>query len=96
MCLPGTTETVRARSEAGDIPKISRRTALLAGAGALAATALPPPAGASKLPLKRLQDLTHVFRAGFPVYTFDPPARRTLVTVGADGFYSQEWTFGEH
>jgi kynurenine formamidase len=44
----------------------------------------------------RLQDLTHVFFAGFPVFTFDSPRRRTLVTIPSGGFYSQEWTFGEH
>ena len=30
------------------------------------------------------------------MYTFDPPRRRTLVTVEDNGFYLQEWTFGEH
>ena len=42
------------------------------------------------------QDLTHTFTAGFPVFTFDAPRRRTLVTIPAGGFYAQEWTFGEH
>jgi kynurenine formamidase len=42
------------------------------------------------------QDLTHVLREGFPVYTFAPPTRRTLVTIEDGGFYSQEWTLGEH
>jgi kynurenine formamidase len=45
---------------------------------------------------RRVADLTHVFRAGFPVYTGDEPRRRTLETFANDGFYSQEWTFGEH
>jgi kynurenine formamidase len=26
----------------------------------------------------------------------DAPSRRTLNTIAANGFYSQEWTFGEH
>lgn len=43
-----------------------------------------------------MADLTHVFRAGFPVYTGAAPARRDLKTHAEDGFYSQEWTFGEH
>jgi kynurenine formamidase len=30
------------------------------------------------------------------VYSGNPPSRRTLVTVQEDGFYAQEWTFGEH
>ncbi|MGI8519062.1 MAG: cyclase family protein, partial [Actinomycetota bacterium] len=45
---------------------------------------------------RRLSDLTHVLSAGFPVYTFDPPTRETLVTVENDGFYVQKWTLGEH
>ena len=55
-----------------------------------------PSAQARRIPEKRTRDLTHVFTEGFPVYSFDPPSRRTLVTVEDDGFYSQEWTFGEH
>ncbi|MBA3629663.1 MAG: cyclase family protein [Actinobacteria bacterium] len=96
MCLPGTIETVRATVKDEGPTRISRRTALLAGAGTAAAGVLPRPALASPAAEKRTQDLTHVFREGFPVYSFDPPARRTLVTVEQDGFYSQEWTFGEH
>ena len=44
----------------------------------------------------KVTDLTHTFRAGFPVYTGDEPTRRTLKNYVPDGFYSQEWTFGEH
>lgn len=77
-------------------PRISRRSALLAGAGSVAAGALPRRAFASAGAGRGSQDLTHVFREGFPVYTRDAPVRRTLVTVEQDGFYSQEWTFGEH
>jgi len=69
---------------------------LLGAAGVALAGALPPPARAVRPAKGRFADLTHTFRAGFPVFTFDPPARRTLVTIPADGFYSQEWTFGEH
>jgi kynurenine formamidase len=45
---------------------------------------------------KRVQDLTHVFTAGFPVFSFSPPSRVTLVTIPSGGFYAQQWTFGEH
>ncbi len=96
MCLAGTTDAVRARAAAG--PRITRRR-LLAGlgvAGAAVAAGLPVPAAASTRARGRVRDLTHVFRAGFPVYGFDPPSRRTLVTIPTDGFYSQEWTFHEH
>ena len=44
----------------------------------------------------KVVDLTHEFTAGFPVYTGNPPARRTLTTIPANGFYKQEWTFDEH
>ena len=98
MCVSGTVETVRERSEREGVPAISRRTVLLSGAaGALAAT-LPGPALAAAKPRRRnrIQDLTHLFRAGFPMYTGDPPARETLVTIPVNGFYAQQWTFGEH
>ena len=45
---------------------------------------------------QRYQDLTHTFTAGFPVYAGNPPARTTLTTVEANGFYKQQWTFDEH
>lgn len=97
MCLPGTIETVRGTAQASGVTRISRRSALLAGAGTVAAGAVPRRALASTTPTEpRSQDLTHLFREGFPVYSFDAPVRRTLVTVEQDGFYSQEWRFGEH
>ena len=106
MCLPGTVETVREgieneREEPGR-EGVSRRAALAGGGAAAALAALgPAPAlawtgrrrGGGK---RRYEDLTHVFTAGFPVYTGDPPTRRTLTTVEEDGFYKQEWTFDEH
>jgi kynurenine formamidase len=94
MCVPGTVEAVR---ESG----VTRRAAL-AGGGAAALTALVPDMAAAqrrgrrRRRRRRVVDLTHTFRAGFPVYTGNEPARRTLVTIPADGFYAQEWTFGEH
>jgi kynurenine formamidase len=90
MCLPGTIETVR---ESG----VTRR-AMLGGGGAAALTALLPSGAEAQRRRRRtrLVDLTHTFTAGFPVYTGAAPARRTLKTIANDGFYSQEWTFGEH
>jgi kynurenine formamidase len=103
MCLPGTVETVREGIEAQHASEPKRgltRRATFAGAGATALAALVP-AAASAHPRhgrrqKGYQDLTHVFTAGFPVYSGNPPSRRTLTTVEADGFYKQEWTFDEH
>jgi kynurenine formamidase len=97
MCLPGTVEAVREQQ-----PTISRRTVLAGGGAAALAALMPGEALAHKRRRHgkgrrgKVADLTHTFRAGFPVYTGDAPARRTLTTVAADGFYKQEWTFDEH
>lgn len=95
MCLPGTVETVREQQ-----PQLSRRTVLAGGGAAALAALLPGEAVAHRRRRTRRRgkvvDLTHTFTAGFPVYTGDPPARRTLKNYMPDGFYSQEWTFGEH
>ena len=85
MCLPGTIEAVR---EQTDREGVSRR-ALLAGGGAAAiAAAIPGTADAKRRRGRghghggkgfgKVTDLTHTFRAGFPVYTGDEPTRRTL------------------
>ena len=102
MCLPGTVETVRARDEA-EGPSLDRRTVLAGAAGAALAAAFPATALADRGHGHRhrhAQDLTHVFRAGFPLYgnppVFTPVTRRTVVNVVPDGFYGQEWTFWEH
>ena len=103
MCLPGTVEAVREQNEG-----VSRR-ALLAGGGAAALVAAMPGVAEAKRGRGRrrgghghghghgkVTDLTHRFTAGFPVYTGDEPTRRTIKNYTPDGFYSQEWTFGEH
>lgn len=96
MCLPGTVEAVREQTEV-DGRRIDRRTVLAGGVAAAVAAAFPARALAHHPRRKqRLQDLTHVFTEGFPVFTFDPPAREDLVTIPTGGFYSQQWTFGEH
>ena len=98
MCLPGTIETVRARVEAEGPPKLDRRAALLGAAGAAVAAALPGRAIGAKLPTNRLQDLTHEFREGFPGFLGAPSVldRQVTVTIPANGFYGQTWTFWEH
>ena len=96
MCLPGTIEAVR---DSG--ATVSRRS-LLAGGGAAALAALLPNEALAHKPKRkprprgRVVDLTHEFTAGFPVYTPPAPVRRTLVNIATDGYYAQEWTFGEH
>ena len=106
MCLPGTIETVRAEADDRGVvaadhegenepSRLDRRTVLLGGAGAALAALVPRTASAAAGEARHA-DLTHVFREGFPVFSFDAPQRRTLVTIADAGFYSQEWTFGEH
>jgi kynurenine formamidase len=96
MCLSGTQEVVRRRSEVEGLPEISRRAALLGAAGAATVAAIPGTAASKKKSRNRMRDLTHLFRAGFPVFVGDPPSRSTLFSVQDDGFYSQQWIFGEH
>jgi kynurenine formamidase len=97
MCLPGTVEIVRARVEEEGLPRINRRAALAGAAGAGIAAALPGTAHARRGRKKsRVQDLTHVFREGSPVFTGPEPQREDLFTYTRDGFYSQLWSFAEH
>jgi kynurenine formamidase len=102
MCLSETAKAIRSQPEAGRVGQepppghVSRRGVLL-GAGAAALTvAMPSPARAAGRAPRRSRDLTHVFRAGFPVYTGDPPSRRTVKSFEADGYYAQAWSFAEH
>lgn len=45
----------------------------------------------------RVVDLSHTLSPDFPVYpAFEPAQVRALFTVEQDGFYTQQWTFGEH
>ena len=98
MCL---TETLEAgHRHAARAGTVSRR-GLLLGAGAAALTVATPGVAAAghrhrDRDRERVRDLTHLFRAGFPMYVGDPPARRTVFDFDPDGFYAQAWTFAEH
>lgn len=98
MCVPGTLETVRERIDREGPPRVSRRTALAAGAGAVLASALPDAAPARGRGHKRRQiDLSHEFREDFPAFPGAPvTTRETAVTIPANGFYGQVWTMWEH
>jgi kynurenine formamidase len=115
MCVPGTAEAVRARlAEADGEPErpasgLSRRAALAAGAGALAAGLMPSTAAAGHGHGRgrgrghgrrrgKLVDLTHTFREDFALYPGSPEgnARTTERTIAQHGFYGQQWTFWEH
>lgn len=97
MCLPQTLHALH--DGAPSAPRPTRRDVLL-GMGAAGATMFAWPgravAGRPRRRTTRTQDLTHPFVAGFPVYVGAAPARRTLKSIESDGFYSQQWTFGEH
>jgi kynurenine formamidase len=101
MCVPGTLETVRERSECEGPPRVSRRVALAAGAGAMTAAALPGVASADGRGRSRrrekLVDLSHVFRHDFPTFPGAPASSvSTAVTIEDQGFYGQVWTIWEH
>jgi kynurenine formamidase len=105
MCVPGTLETVRERVEREGPPRVSRRVALVAGAGAVASAALPGAVSArgrrghrdGRSGKERLVDLTHEFREDFPVFPQSPVSNReTVVTIEENGFYGQVWTIWEH
>lgn len=104
MCVPGTVEIVRAQMEVDpppplESPRLSRRAALVAGAGSALAVAAPGRAvarGRSR-PRSKLADLTHTFSEDFPLFPGAPPTTRTTgTTVQDDGFYGQQWTLWEH
>jgi kynurenine formamidase len=103
MCVPGTIEAVRshvehAETEVSGGPRLDRRAALLAGAGAALAAALPSAARANGGRRGgKAQDLTHAFRVGSPMFPGVPrPSKTVHVTVPVDGFYGQIWNFWEH
>jgi kynurenine formamidase len=103
MCVPGTIEAVRSHVEHAEqevsVPRLDRRAALLAGAGAALAAALPGGAlaGGRRGGGNKAQDLTHLFRVGIPMFPGVPrPSRQTHVTVPVNGFYGQIWNFWEH
>jgi kynurenine formamidase len=99
MCIEGTAP----HPHPGDAGALGRRAVLKAvvttAAGAAAAVTLPAAVAAATgggRHRPRVADLTHVFRAGFPMYSLPPPTRETLVTIPRDGYYAQRWTFAEH
>ena len=83
--------------ERGPPPKLDRRAALLGAAGARPLRRCPvelcreaadePPAGSRP-----------TFREGFPGFLGAPSVldRQVTVTIPANGFYGQTWTFWEH
>jgi kynurenine formamidase len=98
MCLAETLEA--GHRHAARAGTVSRR-GLLLGAGAAALTVATPGVALAghrdrDRDRERVRDLTHLFRAGFPMYVGDPPARRTVFNFDPNGFYAQAWEFAEH
>jgi kynurenine formamidase len=99
MCLPGTVERVREQVGHEGPRRVDRRAVLLGGAGVALGAAFPATARADRGRgrWKHLQDLTHTFVQGFPVFVSgEEPQRETIADYATDGFYAQRWTFGEH
>ncbi|MGH2732103.1 MAG: cyclase family protein [Actinomycetota bacterium] len=97
MCLEGTLEAVRDHRLGDASPRLSRRAALAAGAGAVLGAALVRPALATSGRNRAVKDLTHTFGPRFPIYTGLPtPERSAVTTVEKNGFYNQRWDLVEH
>ena len=97
MCNAHVLQTVRERVKNEGLPSVSRRGFLKMGSVLTAGAALAPRIARADMHAKRLVDLTHAFTTDFPVFPGGPQAaRETLVTVEADGYYIQSWTFAEH
>jgi kynurenine formamidase len=82
---------------------VSRRAALVGGAAVAASAVMGGTASAgergSALPRRRhgLRDLTHPLTTTFPAFVpGEEAARRTTVTIEANGYYMQEWRIIEH
>lgn len=102
MCSPEVAKVVRERIAREGTPQVSRRNFLRLG-GLTAAGLAVASAG---VPVRRVSahhdaaavvEMTHVFATSVPTYLPNAgPSRQDVVTVAKDGFYIQQWTFGEH
>lgn len=102
MCNQHVMDVVKDRLASGRVNH-GRRNFLKGGLAATAALASggllrPRMARADSHAMGEVMELSHVLGPGIPMYgASDPtPTPETLVTVEANGFYAQAWTFGEH
>lgn len=103
MCGPHVAKVVRKRIKQEGPPQVSRRGFLKMG-GVMAAAAAVGSTAQMTQAAPRAQsmggdvvDLSHLLSVDFPVFpAFSKATKQTLVSVEEDGFYAQEWTFGEH
>jgi kynurenine formamidase len=101
MCSPTIHKAVLDRIAREGAPKMNRRNFLRTGGLTAAGLAV---AGSGLITARRalaqmeeVIDLSHVFATDVPVYVpTDVPSREDTVTVEANGFYIQRWSFGEH
>lgn len=100
MCNEHIAKVVRERIQQEGRPSVSRRNFLrlggMAAAAAVASRFTASPALAQD-GMQEVLDLSHVFSVNPPTYVpGEVPSRSDFVTVENDGFYIQNWTFGEH
>jgi len=98
MCTDAVAHSVRERIKKDGLPKVSRRNFLKLGSTLAAGLALGPKlVRADSHEAGAVVDLSHTLSTDFPVFPgFNQAERESLVTVEENGFYSQQWTFGEH
>ena len=98
MCTePSTIDTTPSNAN------LTRRAALIGGAALVASVTLGGPAEAAERQpdaygsQRGLRDLTYPLTTTFPAFTPGEEAmRRTVATIGNDGYYMQEWRIIEH
>lgn len=102
MCSTHVANSVRDRIAKEGPPNLSRRGFIqLGGAGAVAALLSSVAGRAATVSAHETSgevvDLSHVFGSTIPTYLVDQkPQHEDFVTVEANGFYIQRWTFTEH
>ncbi len=102
MCSNHVAKTVRDRIEKEGLPQFNRRNFLriggIAAAGVTAASVgMPVIKARAYKGTGEVIDLSHVFGTNIPTYLIgETPQREDYVTVEANGFYIQRWTFTEH
>ncbi len=98
MCNDAVAHSVRERIKKDGLPKVSRRNFLKFGSTLAAGLAIGPKlVRADSHETGAVVDLSHGLTTDFPVFPgFNQAQRESLVTVEENGFYAQQWTFGEH
>lgn len=97
MCTDAVAHSVRERIKKEGLPNFSRRNFLKVGSILAAGLAVAKPAVADSHTTGAVVDLSHSLSPDFPVFPgFNQAEKINLVTVEVEGFYAQQWTFGEH